>query len=61
RQKILYEIRKDSFTTLNQLVERTGLSRNGVRYVIDRLKADGILERTGSTKKGQWLIKSTNN
>ena len=33
-----------------------GMSKNGIRYAMDKLKDRGILEREGATKKGKWII-----
>ena len=31
-------------------------SETGIRYVMGKLKAKGILRREGATKKGRWII-----
>ena len=30
-----------------------------LRYVLKQLQEEGIVERVGSTKKGQWIIKES--
>lgn len=56
REKILFEIKSNSFITQVKLAEKTGLSRSGVKYVLKQLQDEGLLKRVGSTKKGQWII-----
>lgn len=36
--------------------EQLGLSVGGVRYHINKLKKDGVVEHIGSSKKGTWVI-----
>ena len=43
-------------TTINEIAEILGISVGGVRYHINKMKKAGIIEHTGSTKKGKWLI-----
>ncbi len=57
REKVINEISSNSFITQVKLAERTGLSRSGVKYILKQLQNEGLLERVGSTKKGQWIIK----
>ena len=42
--------------TAKELQEKTGLSRRGVEYHIDKLKKEKRIERTGSTKGGSWKV-----
>ncbi len=57
REIILREIQKNSAITQQQLEKATGLSRSGVRYIMQQLQAEGLLRRVGSTKKGQWILR----
>ena len=34
-----------------------GLTRDGISYNIKQLKDKGIIERSGATKNGLWIIK----
>ena len=34
-----------------------GMSKNGVRYVMNKLKNRGILVRVGSAKRGKWYLR----
>ncbi len=56
-EKVVEEIKNDPSITQKQLADRLGLSYAGIRYVMKKLQEEGILERTGSTKKGRWIIK----
>ena len=44
--------------TMEQLAQKTGLSRGRVRYALDTLKEKGKLQREGPQKGGQWIIKT---
>ena len=57
REKILCEIYGSPDITQKQLAEKIGLSYAGVRYIMNQLQNEGIIERVGPTKKGQWVIK----
>lgn len=57
REKIINEISSNPFITQVKLAEKTGLSRSGEKYVLKQLQNEGLLDRAGSTKKGQWIIK----
>lgn len=59
KDKILAEIKCDPVITQKQLAEKIGLSYSGIRYAMRQLQDEGILKRTGSTKKGQWTIKES--
>ena len=56
RNKNLDEVRKNPSITQKELESVTGLSRSGVRYIMQQLCKEGVLRRVGSTKKGQWLL-----
>ncbi len=44
--------------TIEQLVEKTGLSRRGIEWNIDNLKKLGTIKREGSKKTGKWVVKT---
>ena len=56
RDRILTEIKHNPVITQKQLAEKVGLSYSGIRYTMRQLQDEGILKRTGSTKKGRWII-----
>lgn len=49
-------ILKNPKITQDRIAEIIGMSKSGIRYVMDKLKDRGILVRVGSTKKGKWSI-----
>ncbi|MDO5295790.1 MAG: winged helix-turn-helix domain-containing protein [bacterium] len=54
---VLACIAKKPSITMEQLAQKTGLSRGRVRYALDTLKEKGQLQREGPQKGGQWIIK----
>ena len=42
--------------SLVEIAEKLGLSRDGVKYHIDRLKQSVGLIHDGPTKKGRWIV-----
>lgn len=56
--KILAVMKKAPSVTASALAQECGLSEGGIRKNIARLKALGKLERTGSDKKGSWIVKN---
>ena len=42
--------------TVKMIAQQLGLSVVGVRYHINKLKKDGVVEHIGSSKKGTWVI-----
>ena len=55
-EKILRLMREQPTITVKLIAQQLGLSVGGVRYHINRLKKDGIVEHSGSFKKGKWVI-----
>ena len=56
RDKILALIKRNPQITVEQLAKLTGVSAKGVEWNIARLKAEGLLKRSGSRKAGRWDI-----
>ena len=54
--QILESLEKDSRLTIVDLMENIGLSRNGVKKALGRLKAVGVLRRVGPDKGGHWEV-----
>ena len=50
-------MRKNPSITIAELVLQLGLSRSGVNKQIAKLKTDGVIEREGSDKSGQWVVR----
>ena len=56
REKLIRVIIENPTATTNELAEKTGLTKDGVKYHLKKLRNDGILTREGSTKRGKWVI-----
>lgn len=44
--------------TVKKIAQQLNLSVGGVRYHVNKMKKDGLVEHIGSSKKGTWLIKN---
>lgn len=55
-EKILSAMKDNSSITQQQLVETTGLSRRGIEWQLNQLKAKGIIRRIGPDKGGRWEV-----
>jgi len=55
--KVCKAITENPSVTQKELQEITGLSRSGVRYILQQMRDAGRLERIGSTKNGKWILK----
>lgn len=55
-KKVVRLILKNPEITQDKMAEVIGMSKNGIRYVMNKLKNRGILVRVGATKKGKWFI-----
>ena len=60
QQNILALLSKNSEIKTQAVADALGLSRRKVEYHIDKLKKSGVVEREGSKKSGQWIIKQYN-
>ena len=54
--RIIEEIRKHPFTTREQLAEVIGITPDGIKKQLDKLKKAGKIRHVGATKKGHWEI-----
>ncbi len=54
--KILDLMREKPDITAEELAEEIGISKNGIRYHIKKLKSQGKIVRIGSSKYGQWKV-----
>ena len=55
-ERIIEEIRKHPFTTREQLAKVIGITPDGIKKQLDKLKKDGKIRHVGATKKGHWEI-----
>ena len=51
-------MRQNPAIIAKELAPIAGLTEAGVRYRIDKMRKDGMLEREGSTKAGKWIVKA---
>ena len=56
--KIIEIIKENLKITVREMPEILTVSVAGVRYHINKMKEEGILQRIGSTKKGEWKIQT---
>ena len=55
-QKILRILSNNPSMTLSDVASEVGSTRDGIRKVTDKLRANGSLIREGSTKSGRWIV-----
>ena len=55
-ERIIEEIRKHPFTTREQLAEIIGITPDGIKKQLDKLKKAGKIRHVEATKKGHWEI-----
>ena len=55
-ERIIEEIHKHPFTTREQLAEIIGITPDGIKKQLDKLKKAGRIRHVGATKKGHWEI-----
>lgn len=53
---IITVLSKAPKTTINELVEITGMSRRGIEDMLKRMKQSGKIRRVGATKGGHWEV-----
>lgn len=56
-KKVVSLILKNPEITQDKMAEIIGMSKNGIRYAMNKLKNRGVLVREGANKKGKWSIK----
>lgn len=55
-QKTLDLIKQNSFITIAELAQQTGLSETGIKKHLKRLQQEGFLKRIGPDKGGHWEV-----
>ncbi len=55
-ERILDSLRLEPALTRGALAERVGLTPDGVKYHLKKLKASGSLRRVGSPRSGHWEV-----
>lgn len=56
RERILALLKGEPELTQRMLAERVGLTPNGVKYHLTRLRAAGVIRHVGPTKAGRWEV-----
>lgn len=59
-KKILSQLRKNPEFTLQELAANIGMTLEGIRYHIRKLKENGRIRRIGSNGKGYWEVVDNN-
>ncbi|MBR4855584.1 MAG: winged helix-turn-helix transcriptional regulator, partial [Bacteroidaceae bacterium] len=56
QEMILDEIRKHPFTTREQLAKVIGITPDGIKKQLDKMKKANRIKHVGPTKGGHWEI-----
>ncbi len=56
QEKILRLIKSNPAITRKGLAGKTGLTPDGVKYHLDKLREQGVIRHVGATKKGYWEV-----
>ena len=59
RDRVLSLLSERPEITRRELAALLGISSNGARYHLEKLKAEGLVRRVGSTKAGHWEVGGT--
>ncbi|MDR6711269.1 ATP-dependent DNA helicase RecG [Pseudomonas hunanensis] len=54
--KILVLLRQQPTTTKRELATQLGLSADGIKYHLNKLRAAGVIRHVGPTKNGRWEV-----
>ena len=57
RDKIIVLIAEDGKLSAAALAEKIGISAKAVEKQLAKLKAEGIIDRKGPAKGGEWVVK----
>ena len=56
--RIIAIMKEHPAITVKKIAQQLNLSVGGVRYHVNKMKKDGLVEHIGSSKKGTWFIKN---
>jgi ATP-dependent DNA helicase RecG len=56
QERVLALLRAHPSMTRRELASRLGLSDNGIKYHLERMKAAGVIRHVGATKSGSWEV-----
>ena len=54
--RMLEVIRENPTITRKELAKIIGLSEDGIKYHLDKLRKEGVIRHVGATKKGYWEV-----
>ena len=55
-QKILEQIKLNPFISREELAEVCGITTDGIKYNIRKLRESGVIKRVGPNKGGHWEV-----
>ncbi|NQT64170.1 MAG: winged helix-turn-helix domain-containing protein, partial [Candidatus Marinimicrobia bacterium] len=56
QENIVVLLKAKPTITRKELADKIGLTTDGIKYHIDKMRAAGIIKRVGSRKAGQWEV-----
>lgn len=56
-EELIKLIKKEPFLSQKQMSEKLRLNQNTVKYYVKKMREMGVIERAGSNRKGQWIVK----
>jgi ATP-dependent DNA helicase RecG len=56
QETILALIKINPAITRKELAEKIGITPNGIKYHLDKLRRQGVIRHVGATKKGSWEL-----
>ena len=55
-RRVVEQLLSDPTVTKKRLAVLLGVGESKVRYYLEKLKRDGKIARSGSTKAGRWIV-----
>ena len=56
KETIIELMRQKPEATVKRIAEYMNMSESGVRYHINKMRQEGLIEYVGATKNGRWKI-----
>jgi len=56
QEKIMELLKVQPTLTRRELAEKIGISADGIKYHLNKLKAEGVIRHEGPTKAGHWKV-----
>ena len=57
QKRILALLATEPRVTRRKLAKRLGITSDGVKYHLDKLRAAGVIQRIGPAKEGRWEVR----